>query len=72
MLNQTAHLDTDATPRRRSRPSEPLTSVLSPSHVGLSSVRGEPFENVPNDFGQYALVAQGLLTVPQVKELIAR
>jgi hypothetical protein len=72
MLSQAAQLDAYATPGQRSHASERLASVLSPDHVGVSSVRGELVENVQNGSFQYALVAQGLLTALQVIQLVAR
>jgi hypothetical protein len=72
MLSQAAQLDTYATPGQRSHASERLASVLSPDHMGAGSGRGSLADNVQNGVLQYPLIARGLLTAPQVVQLVAR
>jgi hypothetical protein len=72
MLSQAAQLDTYATPGQRSHASERLASVLSPDHLGVSSGRSDLADNVQNSTLQYPLIAQRLLTAPQVGQLVNR
>jgi hypothetical protein len=72
MLSQAAQLDTYATPGQRSHVSERMASVLTPDQRGVGAVRGDLADNVVNGPLQYPLIAQGLLTSPQVIQLVAR
>jgi hypothetical protein len=72
MLSQAAQLDTYATPGQRSHVSERMASVLTPDQGGVGAVRGDLGDNVVNSPLQYPLIAQGLLTAPQVIQLVAR
>jgi hypothetical protein len=68
MLSHAAQLDTYASPGQRSHASGRLASVLTPGQGVVSPAAN----NGGNDALQYALIAQGLLTAPQVIQLIAR
>ena len=67
MLSHAAQLDTYATPGQSSHTAD--RHIISPeAPAGLSSVRADNL----NGSLQYALVSQGLLTTPQILQLIAR
>jgi hypothetical protein len=73
MLSQAAQLDTYSTPGQRSSHTADRPAVLSPqNHPTADSRHSDGATNVAHGSIQYPLVSQGLLTVSQIAQLVAR